>query len=127
MRTFAGVTDCGSFRVCAKDDRFIACAAALQIFSLFGTRHAHRTNPQSKAFKGKAHRCRRDRRVSVLGGLNGKCAKRGNDLALWALHAARCHQQRLRTARSKHIVSASTVQVHINIARDDQPLDATCT
>ena len=45
MRTLAGVTDCGPFRVCAKDDRFIACAAALQIFTLLGTRHAHCANP----------------------------------------------------------------------------------
>ena len=75
MRALACMTDCRTFRVGAKDDRFIACAATLQIFSLFGTRHAHRTNPQSKAFKGKAHRCRRDRRVSVFGGLRGKCAQ----------------------------------------------------
>jgi hypothetical protein len=33
----------------------------------------------------------------------------------------------VRTARSEHIVSASTVQVHINIARDNQPLNATRT
>ena len=33
----------------------------------------------------------------------------------------------MRTARSEHIVSASTVQVHINIARDNQPLNATRT
>ena len=69
------MTDCRTFRVGAKDDRFIACAATLQLFTLLGTRHAHRANPQSKAFKGKAHRCGGDRRVSVFGGLHGKCTQ----------------------------------------------------
>ena len=45
VRALACMTDCRTFRVCAEDDRFIACAASLQILTLFGTRHTHCANP----------------------------------------------------------------------------------
>jgi hypothetical protein len=59
--------------------------------------------------------------------LDGECAERRNDVALWTLHAARRHQERLRATRSKHVVSPCTVKVHVDVAWDDQPVDTTRT
>jgi hypothetical protein len=121
------MTDRGAFGVGTKNDGLIARAPTLQLFALFSARNANRTDPESQALNGEAHRGREDRRISVLRRLNGECAERRNNVALWALHAACRHEERLRATRTKHVVSPCAVEVHVNVARDDQPLNATRT
>jgi hypothetical protein len=63
----------------------------------------------------------------VLRRLDGESAERRNDVALGVSNAACPHEEFVRAARAKHVVSPCAVQVHVNVAWDDQPLNTTRT
>jgi hypothetical protein len=119
------MADRRTFRVCAEDDRFVSRAAALQLCALLVAGNAHRTHPESETVDWEAHRCREDRRITVLRRLNGECAQRGDDVTLWIAHATRRHEELMRPARPKDVVPSCAVEVDVNVAGDDQTFSST--